>query len=490
MSRIHVLLFPKAMNDLELAYLSASEALSLFRSRKLSPVELLDAVIARAEMIAPLINPFADCYFDEAREHARKAEAQYVNHAGSPGPLAGIPLAVKDAAEIAGKRSTQGSLLYKDNICEHTTPHIERLLRAGANLFARTTCPEFCWLFTTHSKMWGITRNPWRLDITPGGSSGGSAAALAAGATTIATGSDSAGSIRQPAAQCGVVGYQAPYGRIPMPGEQSFASYVHFGPMTRTVADAALMANIMAGQHNLDHNSLPDKAIIPPDLPGIVNLKIAYSIDLGHFEVIDDVRRETLAALGALQEMGAEVEEVRVDWSSEAIRLAHAREEFLFAPVIEDAVSQYPDQVSDYVDELAQTARAATAEDFRSAQVVAGQVWQKHLGPLFDEFDVLVTPTVSCPEIPAENWQKSELVVNSRTITDTDTAMTGLWNMFGSCPVLAVPSGMTADGLPTGIQIIGRPYDDTTVFRVAAALEQHRPWLNSPEHRPQMIGSI
>ncbi|SVD60071.1 uncharacterized protein METZ01_LOCUS412925, partial [marine metagenome] len=275
-------------------------------------------------------------------------------------------------------------------------PHIERLLRAGANLFARTTCPEFCWLYTTHSKMWGITRNPWRLDITPGGSSGGSAAALAAGATMIATGSDSTGSIRQPAAQCGVVGYQAPYGRIPMPGDQSFASFTHYGPMTRTVADAALMANIMAGQHNLDHNSLADRAIIPPDLPGIVDLKIAYSIDLGHFEVIDDVRRETLAALVALQEVGAEVEGVRINWAAEAIRLAHAREEFLFAPVIEDAVSQHPDQVSDYVYELAQTARSATAEDFRSAQVVAGQIWQKHLGPLFDEFDVLITPTVSC----------------------------------------------------------------------------------------------
>ena len=474
------------MSHKELTYLSASEALGLFRSRKLSPVELLDAILQRSEDISPLINPFADCYFDEARAAARSAELEYVKPRGSPGHLLGVPLAVKDAVEITGKRSTSGSLLNKEHVSQSTAPHIDRLLKAGANLFARTTCPEFCWLFTTHSKMWGVTRNPWRLDITPGGSSGGSAAALAAGATTIATGSDSTGSIRQPAAQCGVVAYQAPYGRIPMPGENSFSTFVHYGPMSRSVGDAALMANIMSGPHPLDHNSLTETINIPQNLPGVDNLRIAYSIDMGFHEVANDVRRETLIALKVLADAGALVEELPVDWATEAIRLAHIREEFMFAPEISTAVRDHPDLVSDYVSELAQTALSATADEFRLAQRVAGQVWQDHLGPMFNVFDVLITPTVSSPEIPAENWQKSKLAINGKTVTDTDVAMTGLWNMFGHCPVLAIPSGMTDKGLPTGVQIIGRPYDDVTVFRVGAALERMKPWLDRTDRRPNI----
>ena len=472
------------MSYKELCYLSASKALDLFRSQKLSPVELLEAIIHRSEEITPTTNPFADCYFDEARSAAQSAETEYMRPRSSPGPLLGIPLAVKDAVEITGKRCTWGSLLHQEHISTYTTPHVDRLLSAGAILFARTTCPEFCWLFTTHSRMWGITRNPWRLDITPGGSSGGSAAALAAGATTIATGSDSTGSIRQPAAQCGVVGYQAPYGRIPMPGKNSFSTFSHCGPMSRTVEDAALMTNIMSGPHPLDHNSLMETITVPQNLPGVNNLRIAFSIDLGFHEVVNDVRRETLIALKALSDAGALVEELPVNWATEAIQLAHLREEFLFAPEVSNAVHEFPDLVSDYTPELAQTALSATADDFRSAQRVAGQVWKEHLGPLFDAFDVLITPTVSSPEIPAENWQKTKLMINGKSVTDTDMAMTGLWNMFGHCPVLAVPSGMTDQGLPTGIQIIGRPYDDVTVFRVGTSLEHARPWLDTTDRRP------
>ena len=180
------------------------------------------------------------------------------------------------------------------------------------------------------------------------------------------------------------------------------------------------------------------------------------------------------------------MEELPVDWATEAIRLAHIREEFMFAPRISTAVRDHPDLVSDYVSELAQTALSATADEFRLAQRVAGQVWQDHLGPMFNVFDVLITPTVSSPEIPAENWQKSKLAINGKTVTDTDVAMTGLWNMFGHCPVLAIPSGMTDKGLPTGVQIIGRPYDDVTVFRVGAALERMKPWLDRTDRRPNI----
>ena len=458
----------------ELNYLSASEALQHFRSGSLSPVELLDAVLDQAEDIAATVNPFADRFFEQARQNAKQSETRYLN--GNPRSLDGVPLLIKDSVSIEGTRATVGSLMNAERIDTHSDPSVERLLQAGANFFARATCPEFCWLFACHSRMWGVTRNPWRLDITPGGSSGGSAAALAAGATTLAVGSDSTGSIRQPAAQCGVVGYKSPYGRNPLDQHSSFDPYVNVGPMTRTVADAVLMQNIMSGPHPLDHNSLPNRMTIPQNPADVRGLKIACSMDLGHYLVVDDVRRETLATLGALREAGAEVTEIDVDWAAEAIKLAHMSEEFIFAGLLQDALKNHADKMSDYVPQLYATASAVTADDYRRSLVVAGQVWNDHLGPLFKQYDALITPGVSCPEVPAENWQQDILVVDGKEITDTDTAMTALFNMFNRCPVLSVPAGMTDAGLPVGIQIVGRPYDDAMAFRIGQAIETHRPW--------------
>ncbi|MDH3742121.1 MAG: amidase [Hyphomicrobiales bacterium] len=460
----------------ELNYLSATQALEHLKSGQLSPVDLLEAVLARAEGIAETVNPFADRYFDAARKRAQEAEAKY--RAGTAGPLEGIPLLVKDSSAITGLRATVGSLMNAEKIDRHTDPTVDRLMHAGANFFARATCPEFCWLFACHSRMWGVTRNPWRLDITPGGSSGGSAAAVAAGATTIATGSDSTGSIRQPAAQCGVVGYKSPYGRNPLDAHSSFDPYVNVGPMTRTVADAALMQNIMSGPHPLDHNSLRDRVSIPQDLDDVRGLKIACTMDQGHYLVVDDVYRETRLTLDALRGAGAEVTEIEVDWASEAIGLAHLHEEFIFAGMLQDAVKNHAEKMSDYVPQLYETASAASADDYRRSLDVAGQVWNDHLGPLFETYDALITPGVSCPEVPAENWQQDLLTVKGQKITDTDTAMTALFNMFNRCPVLSVPAGMTDQGLPVGIQIVGRPYDDVMTFRIGSAIEKHRPWAH------------
>jgi len=467
-----------------LFYLSATQALALFKTGELSPVELADAVIRRSEAIAKTVNPFADRYFDEAMKGARKAEQRYTRRKTRTRRLEGLVLSVKDSFSIRGRRSTVGSLFNAESIDELTDPSIERLLRAGAILLARTTCPEFCWLYATHTRMWGITRNPWRLDTSPGGSSGGSAAALAAGATTLATGSDSTGSIRQPAAQCGVVGYQAPHGRFPMLGHQTFDPYINVGPMTRSVADAALMTNVMAGHHRLDHHSLPGKLRLPDNPLPIDGINIAFSMDLGHHEVDGDVARETHLAIDALRAAGATVDAIDVNWASEAIRLAHAHEEFLFAPVIVAALRDHPDLVCDYTTELAQTATSVTVDDYRASLEVAGRVWQDHLGPLFQRYDAFVCPTVSCPEVSAESTQKSPVLINGKSFTDTDTAMTALFNMYNRCPALAVPSGMTDAGLPTSLQIIARPHDDAMAFRVGSALERQRPWLDNPARRP------
>ena len=156
------------------------------------------------------------------------------------------------------------------------------------------------------------------------------------------------------------------------------------------------------------------------------------------------------------------------------------------AGAITEAVAKHGDLVSDYVPELARTAQSFSADDYRRGIGLAGEIWRDRFGPLFRDYDAFICPTVSCPEVPAENWQQTEVVINGHSLTDTDTAMTALFNMFSRCPVLAVPSGMTDAGLPTGIQIVGRPLDDPTVFRIARALECQRPWLDTPARRPPL----
>ena len=243
------------MSNDEICYLPATDVLALYKKRKLSPVELMTALIARAERVNPKVNCFADRYFDEALDQAKLSEARYMKRGARTAPLEGVPLAVKDAQRIAGKRTTQGSLVFKDWVDDHSDPMIERLQKAGAIIFARTTTPEFCLSGITASRIWGVTRNPWNTEWGPGGSSGGSGAALAAGLTTLATGTDIGGSIRIPAAACGIVGFKPPHGRNPDGPPANFDRFNHCGPMTRSVADAALMQNVTSGPHPLDHDS-------------------------------------------------------------------------------------------------------------------------------------------------------------------------------------------------------------------------------------------
>jgi len=471
----------------DLPYLSAGEALGLFRERRLSPVDLLEALIERAERVEPIINAFADTYFEEAREAARRAAARYAGEGPAPRPLEGIPLAVKDDTAIAGRRTSSGSLFLRDHVDEHGNPSVERLLEAGAILHARTTCPEFCWPWVCYSRLHGITRNPWNPKYTPGSSSGGSAAALAAGTTTLATGTDSGGSIRMPAAMCGVVGFKPPYGRNPGSADFSFDVYNHIGPMTRSVADSALMQNVMSGWHPADHASVREVLRIPEALDGVEGLRIAYSFDLGFHELASGVRRNTEDALEALRAAGAQLSEVAIDWAAEATRLAGHWGDHLYAPAFADAMERHPDEVCDYTPGFAEQNARVSARDFRDGVLGAGRIWRDHLGPLLERHEALVCPSVAVPDIPADlpSWEDFE-IDGVPVLADGSWVMTIVFNMFSRCPVLAVPSGFTASGMPSGIQIVGRPFDDVTVFRIGAALSRCRPWLDWSRQRPAL----
>jgi len=477
------------LNRDELVYLTAGETLLLFQSGELSPVDLMKATIERSEAVEPQINAFCDRYFDEAMSCARTAEKRYADPALRPGPLEGLPVAVKDDTAIAGRRSCAGSLFLQDHVDQQTNPSVERLLHGGAIVHARTTCPEFCWTWVTVTRLNGVTRNPWNRYYSPGGSSGGSAAALAAGSTMLATGTDSAGSIRQPAGLCGIVGFKPPYGRNPQGPGVSFDAYNHIGPMARSVRDCLLMQNVMAGPHPLDHNCVRPKMWIPENPEGISGMRIAYSMDLGYYSVSSEVRQATRTALDTLQEAGACIEAVRTPWAADVIAMSGHYGDHLYSDDFDDAVSRYPDLVCEYTPWFAGQNRRITRKQVHDAHRIAGETWNRHFGPLLDEFDVLVCPTTTSNNLPAALLPWETVTVDGRELSADETALTILFNLYSRCPVLSVPAGFTRTGMPAGIQIVGRPYDDVSVFRVGLALERSANWFQSGNGLPDFKSS-
>ena len=251
------------MSD-DLCYLPAHEALARFRAKTLSPVDLMQAAIARAEAVKDPINALTHTHFDEALDLARKAEAKYAK-GGRVRALEGLPIGIKDENLIAGKPTSSGSLIMKDFVAETTSVNNQRILGAGGIVLARTATPEFSAAGVCWSRLWGVTRNPWNPAMTTGGSSGGSGAALAAGIVPLAMGSDIGGSIRIPASACGVVGYKPPYGRNTDDPPFNLDFFCHTGPLARTVKDAALLQNVITGPHPSDITTLRPKLTLPLD---------------------------------------------------------------------------------------------------------------------------------------------------------------------------------------------------------------------------------
>ncbi|MEZ5773506.1 MAG: amidase [Hyphomicrobiaceae bacterium] len=474
------------MTDPELCYLPASEALRLFRARKLSPVELMKAVVARAEASQPAINAFTFRYFEEALGKARIAEARY--HKGhADGDLEGLPVAVKDESYIKGYPTTNASALMRDFVPDRTSPTNERLLEAGVIVHGRTATPEFSCAGFTHSKMWGVTRNPWNLDCTPGGSSGGSGAVLAAGATTLATGSDIGGSIRIPASICGVVGFKPPYGRNPDDPPFNLDFYNHTGPMARTVEDTILLQNVMSGPHPLDIATVKPKLTLPTRYPGLKGVRIAASIDLGMFTVDPEIERNTRAALDLLRDLGATVEEVDLGWDEECRQAGLDYLSHLFGALMLKYRDELGDEMNPYAIWFAEQSRKSSVLSFLKSLETAGRMYQT-LGPLLDTYDALVCPTLAATFVPANmDYVKNApfRIAGKEVDPALGWAMTTCFNTMSRCPVLAVPSGHATNGVPTGIQIVGPTYTDENVFRIGMAYEAAAgPWYGTPATRP------
>jgi aspartyl-tRNA(Asn)/glutamyl-tRNA(Gln) amidotransferase subunit A len=460
----------------DLPYLSATEARRLFEARELSPVELMRAVIEQAERTEPVVNAFTERIFEEALQQAQQAQERYAN--GTQRPLEGIPVATKEKHAIAGRSLTEGSLINAGKVATENAPVIDRIEQAGGIIHARTTTPEFSLTLFTHSRMWGVTRNPWNPELTPGGSSGGAAASLAAGSTTLATGSDIAGSIRVPAAFTGTVGFKAPYGRIPGVAPLSLDRFRGDGPLARTVDDCALFTNVLAGQDPRDHTSLPALSKLPQQYQPVVGARIALSVTLGDYEVHPELAANTRAVASTLADAGAEVTEIELPWTQSDIRTAIGGHlPALLGEIVLELARDHRDDLSTYTVAFAER-MAVFREQFSYLDAARAEArMQRQLAEAMDGFDALIAPTTVTPGLPADAGLDADIY---------GAAMTSPFNICNRCPVLNVPSGRSSWGIPTGVQIVGHPFDDEASFRVGKALEELRPWAFTDAHRPEL----
>jgi aspartyl-tRNA(Asn)/glutamyl-tRNA(Gln) amidotransferase subunit A len=461
--------------------MSATELAGLIRRKKVSPVEVVDAVLARIDKLNPQLNAYVTLTADEARAQARAAERALTRRGATLGPLHGVPFSVKDLVITRGVRTTFGTPLYRDNVPTEDAPIVERLRAAGGIMLGKTNTPTFGWIGATHNLLFGPTRNPWNLERTPGGSSGGASAAAAAGLGPLHVGTDGGGSIRIPASFAGIVGFKASYGRIPTYPVSGAWSLSHVGPMTRTVADAALMLAVGAGPDERDQSSLPAErvdwtAALRGSLKG---WRVAWAHDLGFADAVDpEVTAICARGARAFRELGCRVDEVAPGWPSPRDAWYE-----IFCGGIATRLAPYRDRR----DEIEPGLLAIVEAELRNPPTTYVQAWfdrlawWQHPRAFFEKYDLLLTPTIACRPFRVGLDNPAE-IAGTPVGPYAWIPFTYPFNLTGQ-PAASVPCGFTADGLPVGLQIVGRRFADAAVLRAAAAFERARPWA---QHRPPL----
>ncbi len=460
------------MSD-DVAFLSAENLVAAFRARRLSPVEVTEAILARIERVNPIVNAYTTVSADQAMAGARAAEAAYA--AGAAGPLAGVSFSIKDLTPTRGIRTARGSLVDPDWVPDEDPPVVERLYAAGGVILGKTNTPELGWKGDSGNRVFGPTYNPWKLDRTAGGSSGGAAAAVASGLGPLAQGSDGAGSVRIPAAFCGIFGLKPSFGLVPQFPPSAVGDLSHLGPMTRTVTDAALMLNAIAGGDARDRLSWSSGLDYTQGLnESITGLRIAYSPTLGYVDVDEDVLQAVNQGVQTLARLGAEVVEVDPGVPDPADIL-----DKLWAGAMAGYFLGRLDQVGDLIDQglLATVQRTGelSAGELANAQQ-RRNAYYTGMREFMRDFDLLITPSMPSTAFTAgldepDNWQR-------QTIAPLDwTPFTFPFNITGQ-PAATVPAGFDRQGLPIGMQLVGRWRDDPTVLRASRAFEQAQPWAS------------
>ncbi len=458
------------MSDLDLAYMSARDLVAKMKTRELSAVEVIQNSLDRIDTVQPVLNCFCFTYPEEALSLAKKAD-QAVANGDELKPLHGLPVAIKDLTPTKGKRTTLGSYVFEHWVPDYDAAVVRRLTDAGAIMIGKTTTSEFAAYGFTHSALWGETGNPWNPKCTPGGSSGGSAVAVATGCVPFAEGSDMGGSIRIPAAFCGIMGLKASFGRIPFDiWPSQFDSYCHTGPLARSISDIALFLEHAQGPDDADISSLPDPLTIPHPFPNdITGMKIALSTDLGYYAVDEDVATNLLKVADALTELGATVEQVEIPWTREVNEVGIQHFDAYMAAYLGKYLEEWRDKMHPFVIEMIENGRKMTAQKLMELEFRRTEIWNL-TRPLFEKYDALLCPTTSIPA-PSANMTDSDFFYDDEQGRFCMYEMTFPFNLLGMCPALTVPSGKSRDGLPTAAQIVGRRYQDLSVLKIGAALE-------------------
>jgi Asp-tRNA(Asn)/Glu-tRNA(Gln) amidotransferase A subunit family amidase len=461
----------------ELVFTPATELAERIRRSELSPVELMDAVFERVAAVEPSLHAFITLDEEQARLGARDAE-KAVAEGRDLGPLHGIPVSIKDLFATAGLRTTSGSKFFENHVPDFDAVAVERLRAAGAIIIGKTNTPHLGHKDMSDNLLAEATRNPWDLTRTAGGSSGGAAAAVAAGMGPIALGSDGAGSVRIPAALCGVYGMKPSAGRVPFwPNRDYWNARPHMGPISRTVRDAALMLSVMAGPDRRDPLSIdaPPEDYRAACAEDVVGLRVAWTPDLGFDGVgLDpEVRAATEAAAHRFSELGCSVEEVDPGWSDPT---GWHRTMFRAGIVgsFGERAAERPEWIDDSLAALMEAGKDITMTQLVQAQGQRSAFYDQARA-FMDGYDILLTPTMTSGAWPYDDEPRE---IGGHAVQEVPG---GRWplmypaNVLG-WPAASVPCGFTSEGLPIGLQIITPWHADGLCLTASAAFEAAQPW--------------
>ena len=468
------------MNKTEICFMSALDLRDSIAHQELSSSEVTEIFIERIQEINPIINAYCTPTFDLARDMAKEADKK-VKNGDKVGTLNGIPTSIKDLNETGGVRTTFGCIIFENNFPDEDELLVKRLKGAGIVLLGKTNTPAFGHKPVTENKIFGETRNPWNRERTPGGSSGGAAAAVASGLGPLAQGSDGGGSIRVPSCLCGVYGLKPNYGRVPrLWTKASFYRLSHNGPITRYVKDAALMLDVMAGSDTIDKYTLsnPGYSFLKTleEIPK--KIKIGYSMDLGFVKAINpEIKKIVLNAVHEFEKLNWDVEEAK-------IKVKHAY--ITYATILAAALaSDYKKYLKEWKDKMTPSFVKMIEAGTHITGIDVMRAEQRSIGfynyftSIFKNYDIILTPTTTVPAFELNKLFPEEIDGKPASLTDW-MPYTYLFNLTGH-PAASIPCGWTSDGLPIGMQIIGRRADERTVLQVSRAFEKLSPWQ---EKRP------
>lgn len=466
------------MNAADLCFTPATKLARLIRQKKVSPVEVVRAVLDRIERVNPKLNAYCTVVAERALKAARHAESAVMKKKAL-GPLHGVPVSIKDLVPTAGIRTTWGSKIYEHHVPDEDGLVVERLKAAGAIVIGKTNTPEFGAGANTYNAVFGPTRNPWNPALTCGGSSGGAAVALATGMGPLAQGSDLGGSLRIPAAFCGVVGFRTTPGLVPVyPSQLGWDTYSVQGPMARTVADTALMLAAISGPDERVPISFPADTrefVRAVNTPSVKGLRVAWSPDLGIAPVEREVKQVAETAAKVFARLGARVEDGHADFSTvqEIIRVSRG---LRMAALHADKLAKWREVMNPNLVWNIEQGLKLSAEDVGRAETLRTELWGR-VRTFFSRYDLLLTPTVAVLPFPVEIPYPKE--VNGRPMANYIEWVlpTYAFTVVG-LPAISVPAGWTADGLPVGLQIVGRWRGEASVLRAAAAFETASPWAD------------